>query len=1077
MWALFVGLALTIRYLNVSGILWYPCLTCGWFNSFVLVISARLLFFPIDLFHATCRETFVLQENVSISLYRRPSRSSELLGQVNGTGRLGPLSVSYVCPNKTVVPEWRKWHPGVTPAFIDGAGAVDRSFDVDSEGWTPNSELDLFSTLSQTTNALFIFGLVCVVLSVPAELEFGKHTTQRGIPLRIRLCSFVAMTSCLESELCASSRAWKLFVMFASFAITMMDPVLDRIYKTIKKIANIVRPCVSFFLYGAVVFGLVQTFATVTSSYDTLAVLEQASANINAVQDNIARLHAALDVDDDGAISIDDTVKNMKTVFNTLDKNKDGELSYDDFPMHAVAVGDSAVGNVAAILDSNSDGFLTVEDVQDHVYEAADLDGDGTVKRYELLVSACSVFLAWLLTRRHYKQKLVEQQKTADENMRRFAMAQAKTEQEGTEKLQAEQERLVLEKNNLARELERNEQMRVAMEAKNFEMGKQISELTGEKDEVDRLRVMLLKQQAELAAQEEKNTREMRQKLAEFHARECAFCHAALATAVNKPCGCRLLCRTCSNGYRLRNGEVCPNPNCSNTAKTTIEDENDCTTMTCIICAETWESNCVFKVSEGCDHLICIGCMVDNVKIGLQDRSLFDAEGLKCPRQQCTQHVKNKIHQMKDIARKVLPDPNKRTDATPLTEDECKQYIRFMHEASIPAERRIWCKNPDCKQQEMVMDVGTEHCGAPHKFLCFYCNSEAYALCTKCKQLHHPEIADCERARASRNANGKSDVFIKLTSKLCPHCSTSTTHFHGHGCHHIMPGGGCPSCHKHWCFACGTASERELHSNYCGSDPHCRLFCKTDDIQNFIDDSSGYPIDRRCSCPICSDCRPDRPCESCDGGCVVCLGLAPPGKLVGHAAALVNDGAADYGVGKTTYDQTAMAAAQRKYQGKKAPLCAALRAKDEDAAEALLDGGADPNEVDGDGMNALHRAAWKGCRPPLLQRVLARIHDVNAGNDDGRTALMFAARYNHLDVVTSLLNHPGIDVNVQDRWKQTALHYAAGNNHPAIVSQLLSDDNINANLKNDVNSTPLKVAIANYNHECVKILQDYGAKK
>ena len=122
------------------------------------------------------------------------------------------------------------------------------------------------------------------------------------------------MTSCLESELCASSRAWKLFVMFASFAITMMDPVLDRIYKTIKKIANIVRPCVSFFLYGAVVFGLVQTFATVTSSYDTLAVLEQASANINAVQDNIARLHAALDVDDDGAISIDDTVKNMKTV-------------------------------------------------------------------------------------------------------------------------------------------------------------------------------------------------------------------------------------------------------------------------------------------------------------------------------------------------------------------------------------------------------------------------------------------------------------------------------------------------------------------------------------------------------------------------------------------------------------------------------------------------------------------------------------------------------------------------------------------------------------------------------------------
>ena len=84
---------------------------------------------------------------------------------------------------------------------------------------------------------------------------------------------------------------------------------------------------------------------------------------------------------------------------------------------------------------------------------------------------------------------------------------------------------------------------------------------------------------------------------------------------------------------------------------------------------------------------------------------------------------------------------------------------------------------------------------------------------------------------------------------------------------------------------------------------------------------------------------------------------------------------------------------------------------------------------------------------------------------------------NHLDVVISLLNHPGIDVNVQDRSNSTALHYAAANNHPAIVSQLLSDDNINANLKDSVNYTPLKYAIDRNHHECVKILQDYGAKE
>ena len=67
-------------------------------------------------------------------------------------------------------------------------------------------------------------------------------------------------------------------------------------------------------------------------------------------------------------------------------------------------------------------------------------------------------------------------------------------------------------------------------------------------------------------------------------------------------------------------------------------------------------------------------------------------------------------------------------------------------------------------------------------------------------------------------------------------------------------------------------------------------------------------------------------------------------------------------------------------------------------------------------------------------------------------------------------------MNVQDRSNYTTLHYAVAKNHPAIVSQLLSDNNINANLKDDENSTPLKLAIRWDRHECVKILQDYGAQ-
>jgi ankyrin repeat protein len=178
-------------------------------------------------------------------------------------------------------------------------------------------------------------------------------------------------------------------------------------------------------------------------------------------------------------------------------------------------------------------------------------------------------------------------------------------------------------------------------------------------------------------------------------------------------------------------------------------------------------------------------------------------------------------------------------------------------------------------------------------------------------------------------------------------------------------------------------------------------------------------------------------------------------------------------VGETDYER---ALARYRNENGKPPLNAALQAKDEKSAMALMDGGDDPNEVDGDGWNALHTAAWKGCRPPLFQRVVARIHDVNTvGIYDGYTALMRAAENNQLDVVISLMNHPRVDLNVQDCYNSTALHMAVRNNHPAIVSQLLSDDKIDATLKNWRNKTALKIAIVSGRTECVTILRQHGA--
>lgn len=186
---------------------------------------------------------------------------------------------------------------------------------------------------------------------------------------------------------------------------------------------------------------------------------------------------------------------------------------------------------------------------------------------------------------------------------------------------------------------------------------------------------------------------------------------------------------------------------------------------------------------------------------------------------------------------------------------------------------------------------------------------------------------------------------------------------------------------------------------------------------------------------------------------------------------------------KRDHEQARKKAARKKYQRKKAPLCAALKEKDEVAVEALLDDKADPNKVNEYGCNALHVAAWKGCRLPLFRRILGMIDNVNEGDGfNNFTALIHATMSNHLDMVVSLMKHPGIDVNGQDNsLNYTALHWAIKKRCYTIVTQLLSDDRVDTSLKNKDNYTPLKFAIVtsylttSERIHYVKILREHGA--
>ena len=178
-------------------------------------------------------------------------------------------------------------------------------------------------------------------------------------------------------------------------------------------------------------------------------------------------------------------------------------------------------------------------------------------------------------------------------------------------------------------------------------------------------------------------------------------------------------------------------------------------------------------------------------------------------------------------------------------------------------------------------------------------------------------------------------------------------------------------------------------------------------------------------------------------------------------------------VGQTNYEK----ALNRYWVYKVCRLSVVISAKDEESANALLDGGDDPNEVNWQGINALHAAAWRGCRLPLFQRILGMIKNPNKGDKDGHTALMSAVMRNHLDIVVSLMNHPEIDLNVQDQFKETALHNAVRHNNLAILQHLLSDDRIDTSLKDSSGRTPLQKAIVQERDECERILREHGARE
>ncbi|XP_067653191.1 ankyrin-1-like [Haliotis asinina] len=139
------------------------------------------------------------------------------------------------------------------------------------------------------------------------------------------------------------------------------------------------------------------------------------------------------------------------------------------------------------------------------------------------------------------------------------------------------------------------------------------------------------------------------------------------------------------------------------------------------------------------------------------------------------------------------------------------------------------------------------------------------------------------------------------------------------------------------------------------------------------------------------------------------------------------------------------------------PLLLAAEYKKYDVFELLLEGGADPSAVNGNGDNILHMAC-EGDSEEILKHVL-KLHtlDINCRGYKGRTPLLVAAVYSAYDVFKLLLESGG-NLSVVDSDGNSILHFASMGEDEKIVKHILKLHVVDINCRGSKGMTPLLLA-------------------
>ena len=121
-------------------------------------------------------------------------------------------------------------------------------------------------------------------------------------------------------------------------------------------------------------------------------------------------------------------------------------------------------------------------------------------------------------------------------------------------------------------------------------------------------------------------------------------------------------------------------------------------------------------------------------------------------------------------------------------------------------------------------------------------------------------------------------------------------------------------------------------------------------------------------------------------------------------------------------------------------------------------------------QNTIHRFAYDG-NIEVVKKLLADGVNVNTKEEDGGTALHWAANEGHKEIVELLITS-GADVNISGpHGGGTALHFSANEGHKEIA-EILITKGADINAKNDGGETPLDWAT----DTTADLLRKHGAK-